>query len=1059
MTTTLYFKRLLSISLLSIAFVLAISLCFAQSPKAVSKDRERLANYVKVIQGYLSEVKGIIKTNSAGQEYIAELLLVPEAGSIERTQANPGYIGDYLSLPGGNTTSAYNSFKVSLEEYIAGKTGFEAKHKVERLAATGELVYDAVEKSNILKYKKMGESGFPVQAHQSTDGSWLYLRVAGQQQSLDYSKALVSRNAAIISLLSNYIDSISAQSQSDLAWNSDDQAPVELFSLAKQYAKFSYELSKKIKQYKVAYAQRQFYRSMELYEELVKYYNLCYDIYTTINGSYTDYFVNTLFGYQKCSTTTTRHFQRISWRQGIARIEQKINCYVGPSIFKPELEGFNLDQVRLYPDYEMQRIPEGIRSSYQQANATHKAINEARVELFKKLKSILDRYKPYLPYNAPFRAEPDFFDQTRRECEYDFYRTGGIINFIDKPNNPPVADVGEYPDKKMPCSYQLSPIQASDADKDTISYRWVITHIPETEVRSLNYVLYQKLSDSQAATLIPDLASNDPANAWEVTLELNDGKDEGVATTPGTLTAKLNPIRHILWIQHSNGPYDEKTGLGISLELYAPQKGATLPFDIEWGGPYYLEVAHEKAEMYQNYDDEGKPVDEDSGYLAPREEGKYCFKVFVHPYNVYHEQGLYDGTYGSTDIVHPQIKVSTGLASNPTMFYKSPSNFTLSSASDHKCTFPIEVMALDPQITDLVLANESSLYGQKLAGNKTGTYYIQQWVDHYAWLNLDGKGFKEVRKNTPNAYHESPDWMERRAAKDVLNNFPAVLPYVSRIKNLYSTVFLGMYPGGEDILINPGQYANRYNLPWTNNYGFYCMNMLDSTARHEAHHAFYGQQFMPPPAGGGFVFIAPSYFDMDCDRLPNADKGGMFAYLLDSGNNLFGGYGPVYNSLGSGYLYEGDKEFDVSYGRKKYLYLNKPFDFRGYITSPFFTHPLPANIPIDKVNVEISIILYKPSGDYALIPLQEGLHFTYLHKPLKQKTTQPDLYIRIDPVRFKSYLDKKRSEGWLIEDKLYIFYDLITPHEIQEYDASRIGPGQYTGGWKPYPPQYYLSGS
>ncbi len=60
MTTTLYFKRLLSISLLSAAFVLAASPSFAQSPQAVSKDKQRLANYVNVINSYIAEVKGAI---------------------------------------------------------------------------------------------------------------------------------------------------------------------------------------------------------------------------------------------------------------------------------------------------------------------------------------------------------------------------------------------------------------------------------------------------------------------------------------------------------------------------------------------------------------------------------------------------------------------------------------------------------------------------------------------------------------------------------------------------------------------------------------------------------------------------------------------------------------------------------------------------------------------------------------------------------------------------------------------------------------------------------------
>ncbi|MFA4888835.1 MAG: hypothetical protein WC628_04590 [Candidatus Omnitrophota bacterium] len=160
MTTTLYFKRLLSISLLSLSLLLAVGLAFAQTPQPVSKDNIRLANYVKVINSYIAEVKGAIASaDPARQEYIAELLLAPEKWLkpgdphyTEPTQAKPEYIGDYLSLSEGKTSSAYGSFKSSLEKLIAE---FEAKHKAERLAASGELVYDALDKSNILKYRLM----------------------------------------------------------------------------------------------------------------------------------------------------------------------------------------------------------------------------------------------------------------------------------------------------------------------------------------------------------------------------------------------------------------------------------------------------------------------------------------------------------------------------------------------------------------------------------------------------------------------------------------------------------------------------------------------------------------------------------------------------------------------------------------------------------------------------------------------------------------------------------------------------------------------------------------
>ncbi len=53
MTTTLYFKRLFSISLLNAAFVFAAASSFAEYPQPVSKDKERRAYYRAVTQGYL----------------------------------------------------------------------------------------------------------------------------------------------------------------------------------------------------------------------------------------------------------------------------------------------------------------------------------------------------------------------------------------------------------------------------------------------------------------------------------------------------------------------------------------------------------------------------------------------------------------------------------------------------------------------------------------------------------------------------------------------------------------------------------------------------------------------------------------------------------------------------------------------------------------------------------------------------------------------------------------------------------------------------------------------
>jgi len=757
--------------------------------------------------------------------------------------------------------------------------------------------------------------------------------------------------------------------------------------------------------------------------------------------------------------------------------------------------------VRAYPDSEIQRIPKGVRSSYEKENITYKAINDAREELFKKLEAILDKYKPYLSYNAPFKAGPAFFDTSRRESGYDFYITGALIDFSGKPNNPPVTDVGTYPDKRLPCAYQLKPVQAYDADNDPISYRWVITHIPEGEVQSLDYVLYQKLSDSQVATLKPDIVGNDPANAWQVSLELNDGKDEGVAvskrrpapiiatagltktsansalkpaqaaTTPGTLTAKLNPNRHILWIQQN----DDDTTLS---KMGADGKQYT----------YYLEVAKVIIGIYRNFDDNWKPLDLDRAYRAPllKMNGIERGVSFLINASSITAPGAFDGQSGGIITGKPEIAISIsipsggydglgGSSSTEIITGKSdppigvidiyqevrsdanPYILYFYSAADRGNSIALQIGVDDGAISYLVLSTPDCSYGrliekpsQKLQPEKL---FINQWIDKEIWFNQNGqlkvvqrKDLASDRRGWVNSLinsllfaHASPDWMERIAAESLFG-----LPqeqYVQRIlpKNFSNSHQLGEYkPGTKDIYLSPYAGGMRYNSPFNNIYGFSAKYGCASAAVHEATHsliAWIKLQDLDKDglfgATGPFAIIKP---------------GMVIEYMLDSGANLYGPYGPELTNHNS-YIYLGDRKPDIE-GRVRYFIKKLNFDIANLNLRE--NPAIPADIPIDPARSTVGglYITFRNTG--GSIVFIEGVHFSYSF--LLTKTKNPKLSITIlNRGRWRKDLDALQKRGYILGD-LYVPYTIAHPHQIEEYESGRLqdSSDNYTGDWKHY---------
>jgi hypothetical protein len=585
-----------------------------------------------------------------------------------------------------------------------------------------------------------------------------------------------------------------------------------------------------------------------------------------------------------------------------------------------------------------------------------------------------------------------------------------------------------------------------DDDTAKLNLRWVITAIPETpNAKSKDYVLYQKLSSSEIAQFQPDLAG-----VWTLTLEADDGYSPllGITPTdPGAIPISVNAIRHILWVQHSNGPYDPTTGLGISLELYQPIKGVTKPLDTEWGGPYYLEVAHEKAGVFLNYNDDGMPVDEDS-FRNTKGEYFTLRKAFLEPF------AAYDGNYGSDDFCIPQAKGLGG--------------FTLASASKKEEMTLMEVNLTEPQITDLVLSSETCLFGQHLGKRGNGAYFIQQGVDHKAWLNLDGKGFQEIDliKAGINLPEDSlsiypyphflnvPDWMEKRAA-ETLNAFPEVLPYVLRIGANRNSYLAGRFTKGTKyICLNPNNRSIRCNLRGYVGYGFIAKANFDSTARHEAHHAFWYWVVVQKTLGIDL--------DKDNDWLPYIGPdsppvvkalAGMFDYAFDSPENKYGKFGPLAvkfiggnSSCPTEYLYIGDVRYDRP-NEKVFVKRLGPAVITKVDSGDNIIVDLPRDIPIGdwRYNFYLKAFTkYVPAMELSIVLPATNYYFV---QKVDFKTRAPKLLIKfINQNNWKDLLSKYNIEG------IYLKYTLLNPksHDFAniEYDACKIGGKEiYTGDW------------
>ncbi len=1037
---------------------LLIKPAYAACPQGMSKDSQRLANYLKVIKGYFAEVKGTINTGDGGKEYIAGLLMYE------------GYagIGDYITLSSGALSREYETFIRKIDQL---KRNFDGPQRAEspamlspamrsRHKATGSLASNEgasvrelfTNASELFTYQKMGESPY--------EGGYAQRSAVGQNAAKNYANMLRSRNSALVSALTDYLSVVEYELKGILQLSPNSKATPEQFYIAREGVSFAYSTTKSIRKIDVTLANNRFERNKDFYQAYATYYNACVgaliDASSYVTGGSISYHgidpVDTPSSYFWTETTKqggkqtdwtkyvggsqshTDHEWALDKEKGWAWKDTEVDDGFGArAAFQTDavIGGFNIGEIKnaidegrkLYwdpGDGKLQLIiPDGVRVEiagkaadyYNYDNTLYAGVKSAQATLVTTLNSALNKYRYSLPYSQGFSSVPaTYVEATGMYGVSGYYSIPTAINsYTERGNSPPVADAGVYAAQKIPATFILSSANSSDPDGDNLEFRWIITGIPETEeAKSSQYVLYQRLPGSRIASITPDLAGN-----WEVTLEVNDGK------TVIEAGASLTAIRHILWIQHS----DKVIAL----------------IDIGSDGKkynYYLEASPDEAGMYLNYNDEGKPVDRDTRYQPPSGEGEYCFKIRRDPnFLDVGTSGAYDGKFGSTNLADEKIEGRD----NPAIFCRGLWMPSLKSAFGQKVSIPflavpISVNVLDPQVTDLVLATWDCPYGRKISSPDNvsrlqGTYYIGQWIDNYMWIN-DHKGGERFKAFAGS--NGVPDWMEQKAA-ETLNNYTEALPYVEQIGVCSDPAYEGLYrKGTKTILINPAFLETRYNSFNLNGYGFTNEYGLEGIARHEAFHALYWHTFTDPGKR--------KYSDTDKDLLPG---NGEFDYLVDSKENRHGGYGPFFDRTIGAFVHNGDKEPDISEGRIKIDWGSIPMKEINNTTPSFELIYLPRGIPIDEVTkLEMHFIMCKDKSIRYVVP-------KYIYRLIDQKTPAPTIAIKFSRnAQWLEQIRKNQREGYVFEPVLYFNYAIRTPHNIDEYEASLIEPGDYTGRWR-----------
>ncbi len=923
---------------------------------AGSKDRDRLLLCINIIHGYVAEAKAIIKdADDYGRELMALSLM------------------SYRTLPvtsayGKSSFQAFQKALNSLDQKYRSRTETLPSADVMWNLAASELAYrpewlpglpyshPALQKyySNALFIlRKMAASPFPLAGPDALG------RFYPRDRSVDIAfltakEDLVNETIAAFML---YLDSLEAETAKDLNWTSTKPAPPEKLAVGSARVAHLYSIVSRLSDVRPGYVKRFYLRLQRIYDIFVSHYSKQADI----TGNASHFIASGVYWPPEWVESKLSGAQRIRWDALDIPSQRITHTYVQwrdaqwnyLSAWRSKTTSYSetpagelyyyLDKITPIENARMQQVLDGVQDTdavidkirealtvvrgnkmqwYAFQNSMYQAYYQENKRFLNELTALLEQYKGEFPYVpgaiteqfAPFEGNVQWPNYTRYAVWY-LPRQETPVTIFPQPVPGAYAPVTAPDYFKLDAGKSLGDARLPSSAGVNVQYRWVVTSVPNTQnARSVKYMPFQTVSRSAPVTFKPDLAGD-----WQLTLIVTNAAS-GISNS---VPVDLKFIRTVLWISHDDRETitrrtsitnDKQAKTRFGFRPYYTNDPQAISWREYYAGKSFefpLEVAQEKAGVFSNYDDEGRPVDAAS-YTAPQT--GFVFKMKRSSASAF-VAGSYDGKYNSIDLVS---ETREG-ALNPAVYYRTLGTIELASAAAGPGSVPIAVTVLDQNIAELVLAGPDSPYALRIVrSSKTsplsGTYSIRQWVDNCAWIN---DHHSQIPNQTTVKYGEAfakrpgangvPDWLEQEAAQNVMDFASDYLPYVERIK--VTRWGLGDYvPGYREIALNPYSSYVRYNKGHINPYGYACVDTFQTAVPHLAHHAWYWLGLVSRRG-------APAGPDPDADFLAysgNASLREQLAFSWDSPANF---YGP--QDTGLGITYGGSSVADAARGRRK----------------------------------------------------------------------------------------------------------------------------------------------
>jgi hypothetical protein len=1096
----------------------------ADAGQAKSLDSQRIANYRQVIRGYLQEIVQLCNNpHPAVREYVAEQARVVAAGLAPNELA-------------AAKKELSDGIKQADREFIAKQNTWKGKK--------GEIIPFFVglgKPSEVWQAKTQAYSPYP-RERDATSGRYIRNQVPALNY---HAALLARNNAIVVSLQKYLAKVLScSQKELQLASGQKAQKELftRAKALAEYCWGLTYsipEFEANYRQYNYERNDALYAEYMAYCDTIYSSFKQNFTVVPWGYGNQWADFARTSF---KHFDYQMNHDGQV--KSGSIRLDFETWTFIAPiydvgSIIR-RLDSYCATHPEEFSPQQRQQHVKEMTVYLQGYNNYYQAREKALKDLIEGLNEALECYQKVLPYDKPYRltiattrndgsaVEPfvikngDYFGafQARAPgltpwdescdsssfgygfCSWQILNAMGNFAYYDEmcspAEQPPTLELKDYSElpKEEQAFFDQNNLKLTIPEKitlkppkskikllpeDSLSYRWVITNIPETEeAKSQRYVLYQTISKEEIAEFQPDLAGN-----WEITLELNgktgyfkqvisDLTGRQQINESGKLKISVNAFRRILWIY-----YKEE-------EQYLKKH---FPFV---GAPYYLEVTPLHIGIYRNYSDAGCPVDLDDTYGGPMKPPSMRFAVRME------FRGLYNGEDGSG--FFNESGASLNDIYTPLNSTNNPIIVNAVSASDMLGINEAELLVGPPRapwaltlndknemyynhwFTEFVVPSADCIYGQKTDESTTSWFFslpIKQWFDREVALNLDGKGFKVFKKGKLKVGTavgglgkylglgdfgdlNCPDWLEAETV-DALKG-TLLEEYVERINTIAIRNQLGLYRRGTKyIMLNPYIEGMRLNLPIRSIYASILPAGTDGAGLHEAFHS-YREHYRA--------------VDADRDGLPGETgpalgymPGFVYDYIYDSPANAYIGYGaePIAffpESVGTkelipiAFRYLGDRVADKDKGREKHFTVRLGFDTQtmrfvkdantdkrvrlGQDSdgNQIINVDLPP-IPIVAANIEFAFVGSTPGSTKsflrAVAPLNENVGIKWCQTA---KGIMVWLEVTIKPGAIQK-LQKSLSGSKI--DTVIIVLRLLFAHNPEEYDACRVGRGILQG--------------